>query len=266
MFQSFTFYGRQVLDAQGSTFVYSDSDSAINGADERITVFADGAQIGTLRPGAVLKMPRTATRWEITPVSDSQTLSGTVHIGTGDYFPGTVNGTVTVVDGELARSIQGYQAVACTRRYAAAGLYPVLALCHYATDFHMAVRSLKIASSASQDLTVWIAQHSAEPVHSLRQQFRNKMLSLAASTFVTGNLAMYALNDSTVAGATSPDSAPVQLSGWQLAGYFRSANGAATELIDRAPIVIPSGYTLAIVGQTAASSLFAEAEIEALLV
>lgn len=266
MFQSFTFFGRQVIDAQGSTFVYSESDSAINGADERITVFADGAQVGTVRPGAVLKLPRAAMRWELTPISDSQTLSGTVHIGTGDFNPGTVNGTVTIVDGELARSIQGYQALANVGRYPAAGVFAVLSLSQFAVDFHMAVRSLKLTAPTGQDVALWMAQHSAEPVYTLRRQFTNKMLSLAASTFATGNLAAYALNDSTTSGSTAPDSAPVQLSGWRMIGMVRVSNQTPFEFCTRAPIIIPSGYTLAMVGQTAATGLLAEAEIEALLV
>lgn len=261
MFTPYTFSGTRVIDAQGRVLVYTDSDAAANGADERINVFADGAHVGTIRPGAMVKMDREANRWELVPVSASLLLSGTVHIGNGDFHPGTINGTVTVIDGELQRSIQGFQGLGMIHRQAAVN-YSAVALCVYTAGLSVAVRSLQLDAGTTQNARLWTAQVSGEPTYTERRAIRNKLVNLAPVSFELTGGGMYALTDSTTTAAAAPDSDPTKFSNWTDWGAVRLLNSTGRVVMNGAPIIIPGGYALVAVHGAAASQLSMIAEVE----
>lgn len=103
MIQQFSFSGtgRQV-NAAGRTFRYETGSAA--GASEAIRVRADGQDLGTLLPGDSIRLGRTASLWEVAPVSAA--CNGVVRVGAAEFESNRLAGTVTLGDTKYGRTLQ----------------------------------------------------------------------------------------------------------------------------------------------------------------
>ncbi|TXC66022.1 hypothetical protein FSC37_09185 [Piscinibacter aquaticus] len=102
MLQTYPFpAGGRQIDAKADFFRYESSVSG--GADDTIRVRADGNDLGLFSPGDSIKLPITASRWEITPITG--TVTGAVRIGVGPVQSARVAGNVRVID-EVQASCQ----------------------------------------------------------------------------------------------------------------------------------------------------------------
>lgn len=265
MFSAYEFSGPRVIDAAGRTFCYSTSDYAVNGADPRLTVYADGSAVGVLMPGGTIELPEAPRQWRVVPVVASPTLSGTVQVGEGVLRPGTINGTVSVVDGEVLRVMQGWQGLALASRTAGAGAYSAIAMCLFNPLLTGIMRSLHVDSnSTGVTVAMWAAQVSAEPLYNARYRVRNKLLSLSSVSFPLTDAAIYGLIDSTVPGYNTPDCDPAKFSNWQKFGEFRMST-TGYQVIDGAPIVVSPGWALVLVANSPAVQLTVRADCEGVL-
>ena len=262
MFSTFEFSGARSIDASGRVFSYTSSNFAESGADPRLAVFADGASVGVLLPGGVIEVPEVPRQWRVEPVGVLPVLSGTVQVGEGSIRPGTVNGTVTVLDGEVARVMQGTQGIALMNRTGGAGGYAALALCNYDAGLNCVIRSLYIDSpTANLFVNLWVVGVTFEPAFNNRSRIRNKLVTDAATSFDMASMVGYALVDSTLPGFNAPDSDPVKFSNWQAFGSFR-VSSAGMNVIDGAPLVLPAGFALVAAAGSPATTLHLRADIE----
>ena len=108
MLQTYSFSGPRVINAKGTFFAYLTSAGS---TAQEIRVRADGQDLGVYMPGDNIRLPESATMWEIIPTNPASV--GTVRIGVAQTDSNRVSGDVSVID-SIDANCQGAQVVDLT--------------------------------------------------------------------------------------------------------------------------------------------------------
>lgn len=233
MLQTFTIPspGRQI-DAKASFFRYESGNAA--GADESLRVYADGQDLGTYLPGDAVRLPVTASRWIITPVSPA--LVSTVRLGIASVESARLVGVVRVIDESTAKTSAGRQGYVYHRRIANAAKCSMAGII---TTAPLSIKRLSVFQPTAGLVQMFTG--TGPPTDTVSNNPNGLQNKLIASGYLTGATRVTAL-----CAGTTPTG--VELPGVAYAGALQVPAGVLTEHILTTPIILGAGVTFVAVG------------------
>jgi len=119
--------GVREIPCEGTYFRYYSGSAG--GADESILIKSDTQGVVTiLRPGQSIKMPINVKTWRMANNKGAGTITGIVVVGDGEIQDSNVAGTVSVINGEIARVKANQSFMAVELNPAVAGQYGMVQL------------------------------------------------------------------------------------------------------------------------------------------
>lgn len=220
------------ISANGAFLRYYNGSAA--GLDETILVTYNGGST-ILKAGQSIKLPMSVSEWLISNYKGQAAIVGVLVIGDGEITDSSVAGSVSVIDGGIARTLSGAGFLGTTSLTAAAGQFPC---CQIWNGYGNPTNVILEAFSFSSNVAGFVGVGSSAMINAgTVLQGGNKKIggALSASKIVASSLAAYP-------------------AGTPMLSYTSSANGIVTINL-KEPIVIPPYSGLFIASGVAASAL-----------
>lgn len=176
----------------------------------------------TLRPGQGFRFSEQVTRWVVFN-RGSVPLTGFLLIGSGDFFDQRIAGTVDVIDGGKARTLQNQAFIAMGYQAPLASNFAMVQLWNpVGSGKNLVLEQYTVGCSANSGIMSWV--HTS-PLSTLSMAGKSKLLGAADGV-----------------GQVRQQTNPVDLGTQMGQVYVQGANGFPVKLVE--PIVIRPGYGL----------------------